>query len=396
MELRDIVAVGCARTPMGSFGGTLRDMPVYEVGRFAMQEAVRRAGIEAKEIEEVFFGNTRQAGHGPNPARSAALLAGIPVSVHATTVNDACPSAMKSMILASQTIQLGKAAFVLAGGMESMSTIPYLLKGVRWEGFRMGDKTLQDGWSDSVDPVVGYGMGMTAENLVEKYRIDREEMDAYALSSHQKAARAQDEGWFDEEIVPVEVPASGSRPACRFARDESIRRDSTLENLAALKPAFKKGGTVTAGNACGMTDGACAVLLTSRQTAKSLGLRPLFSLVGSASAAVENAVMGEGPAVSIPMALRDAGMTLGDMDLIEVNEAFAAQILANERVLRWDRDRLNVHGGAIALGHPTGCSGARIVVTLYYALRRMDKEFGVAAICGGGGVTCALVIRREV
>ncbi len=302
---------------------------------------------------------------------------------------------MKAMILAAQTIQLGNAAVVLAGGMESMSTIPYLLKGVRWEGFRMGDKTLQDGWSDSVDPIVGYGMGMTAENLVEKYRIGRQEMDEYALASHQKAARSQDEGWFDEEIVPVEVPASGSRPACRFEKDESIRRDSTLERLAALKPAFKKGGSVTAGNACGMTDGACAVVLTSRQTAKARGLRPLFSLVGCASAAVENAVMGEGPAVSIPKALRDAGLALGDMDLIEVNEAFAAQVLANERVLRWDRQRLNVHGGAIALGHPTGCSGARIVITLYYALRRMDKEFGVAGICGGGGVTCALVIRRE-
>jgi len=395
MELKDVVAIGCARTPMGSFGGTLRDMSVYEVGRFAIREAVRRAGIEAAAIEEVFFGNTRQAGHGPNPARTAALLAGIPVSVHATTINDACPSSMKAMILASQAIRLGNAVIVLAGGMESMSTIPYLLKGVRWEGFRMGDKTLQDGWSDSVDPIVGYGMGVTAENLVEKYKIGRQEMDAYALESHRKAARAQDEGWFDDEITPVEVPASGSRPACLFAKDESIRRDSTLEKLAALKPAFKKGGSVTAGNACGMTDGASAVVLTSREKAKSLGLQPLFSLWGCASAAVENAVMGEGPAVSIPMALRNAGMTLGEMDLIEVNEAFAAQVLANERVLRWDREKLNVHGGAIALGHPTGCSGARIVVTLYHALKRRDKEFGVAAICGGGGVTCALVIRRE-
>lgn len=395
MELKDVVAIGCARTPMGSFGGTLRDMSVYEVGRFAIQDAVRRAGIDAAEVEEVFFGNTRQAGHGPNPARTAALLAGIPTSVHATTVNDACPSSMKAMILASQAIRLGNAVIVLAGGMESMSTIPYLLKGVRWEGFRMGDKTLQDGWSDSVDPIVGYGMGMTAENLVEKYRISRREMDAYALESHRKAARAQDEGWFDEEITPVEVPASGRRPAFRFTQDESIRRDSTLEKLGALKPAFKKGGSVTAGNACGMTDGACAVVLTSREKAKSLGLQPLFSLWGCASAAVENALMGEGPAVSIPKALRDAGMGLGDMDLIEVNEAFAAQVLANERVLRWNREKLNVHGGAIALGHPTGCSGARICVTLYHALKRRDEEFGVAAICGGGGVTCALVIRRE-
>jgi acetyl-CoA C-acetyltransferase len=395
MELKDIVVVSAVRTPMGDFGGSLRDMPVYEIGKHAILEAIRRAEVPAGEIDEVLYGNTRQAGNGPNPARTAALLAGVPSSVHATTVNDACPSSMKATLLAAQMMCLEETRVIIVGGMESMSTIPYLLKGTRWEGFRMGDKVLQDGWGDSVDPFVGYGMGMTAENLVEKYGIGREEMDAYALSSHRKAAQAQDNGWFDEEIVPVEVPARGKRSGFRFERDESIRRDTSLERLAGLRAAFKKDGSVTAGNACGMTDGACALVMMTREQAKTRGLQPLFSLVAHVSVAVENAVMGEGPGVGIPAALKRARMGLSDMDLIEVNEAFAAQVLANERVLRWDRDKVNVHGGAIALGHPTGCSGARIVVTLYHALKRAGGELGVAAICGGGGVSCALIIRRE-
>jgi acetyl-CoA C-acetyltransferase len=395
MDLKDVVVVSCVRTPMGNFGGSLKDMPVYEIGKHAIREAIRRAGLAAGEIDEVLYGNTRQAGNGPNPGRTAALFAGLPTSVHVTTINNACPSSMKAAILGAQMICLGDVRVVLAGGMESMSTIPYLLKGTRWEGFRMGDKVLQDGWGDSVDPVAGYGMGVTAENLVEKYGIPREEMDAFALSSHRKAAQAQDRGWFDEEITPVEVPGRGKEPGFVFEKDESIRRDSSLEKLGKLRAAFKKDGSVTAGNACGMTDGACAMVMTTREEASRRGLRPLFSLVAHASVAVDNAVMGEGPGVAIPAALERGGMTLSDMDLIDVNEAFAAQILANERVLGWDREKVNVHGGAIALGHPTGCSGARIVVTLYHALKRVDGEIGVASICGGGGVSCALVIRRE-
>jgi acetyl-CoA C-acetyltransferase len=302
---------------------------------------------------------------------------------------------MKATIIAAQMMCLEEAKIMLVGGMESMSTIPYLLKGTRWDGFRMGDKVLQDGWGDSVDPVVGYGMGITAENVAEKYGIGREEMDAFALSSHQKAAQAQDNGWFDEEITPVEVPAKGKKPGFLFDKDESIRRDTSLEKLGKLRAAFKKDGSVTAGNACGMTDGACAMVMMTREQAEGRGLRPLFSLVAHASVAVDNAVMGEGPGIAIPRALERAGMALGDMDLIDVNEAFAAQVLANERVLGWDRDKLNVHGGAIALGHPTGCSGARIVITLYHALKRVDGELGVASICGGGGVSCALIICRE-
>ena len=310
------------------------------------------------------------------------------------TLNMACPSGMRALAQASQAIRLGDASTILVGGFDSMSTIPYLLKDVRWAGFKMGDKTLLDGWADSIDPLCGFGMGMTAENVAEKYKITREEQDKFAYESHMKAAKAQDEGWFDEEIVSIEVPQRKGDPII-FDKDETIRRDTSLEKLAKLRAVFKKDGCVTAGNACAMSDGAAAMIVMSRPKAKELGLKPLFSIVSYAQTAVEPETMGEGPGFVIPMALERAGMELGDMDLIEVNEAFAVQILANEKKLNWDRTKLNVHGGAIALGHPTGISGARIIVTLYHALKQRNKEHGIAAICGGGGVTMATVIRRE-
>lgn len=393
--LSDVVAISAVRTPMGRFGGTLRDVPAYDLGATAVRAAVERAGISPDAVEDVILGHCRQAGNGVNPARSASRFAGVPDSVPAISLNMACPSGMKAMMMAGQSIRLGEATVVVAGGMDSMSTIPFLLKGTRWAGFKMGDRTLEDGWSDSIDPVVGFGMGMTAENVAEKYDISREEMDAFAVSSHQKAAHALAEGWFDAEVVPVEVPATRKTEAFLFERDESIRPDTSMEKLARLPTVFKKGGRVTAGNACGMTDGACALVMTSRAHAKELGATPLFSVLATAQAAVDGAFMGEGPGVAIPMALERAGMRLADMDLIEVNEAFAAQVLGNERMLGWDRDKLNVHGGAIALGHPTGISGARIVITLQNALRRTGGELGVASICGGSGVTSAMVIRRE-
>lgn len=395
MELKDIVVVSGVRTPMGRFGGTLKDIPAWELGGIAIAGALKRVDLRGDQVSEVIYGNCRQAGNGPNPSRTASIKGGIPITVSTQTINMACPSGMKSMALGSLSIRSGDSEIVVAGGMDSMSTIPYLLKGVRWDGFKMGDKTILDGWSDSIDPLCNMGMGQTAENLVEKYGISREEQDQFALESHQKAARAQDQGWFENEIVPVEIPAKGKKPAINFTKDESIRRDSTREKMASLPAAFKKGGSVTAGNACGMTDGATALVLMSREKAKALGLKPLFSLVAYSSTAVAPETMGEGPGVAIPLVLKRAGMTLQDMDLIEVNEAFAVQVLANERVLKWDRSKLNVNGGAIALGHPTGISGARIVVTLYNALRRLDKELGVASICGGGGVTMGLIIRRE-
>jgi acetyl-CoA C-acetyltransferase len=280
--------------------------------------------------------------------------------------------------------------------MESMSSMPYLLRNARWEGFKSGDKVLQDSWSDTVDPLCGYGMGMTAENQVDAYGISRAEQDEFAARSQKLAAAAWSAGAFADEIVPVKLEASKKHPDGEiFARDESGRPDTTPEKLARLKPAFKKDGTVTAGNACTMGDAACAIVLTTRAKAQALGLKPLFSIVSFAETAVEPAVMGDGPGLSIPLALKRAQMSLGDVDFIEVNEAFAAQVLANERALQWNRDKVNVFGGAIALGHPTGFSGARLPVTLTSALRRHDKEIGVAGICGGGGVTTAIVIRRE-
>jgi len=381
---------------MGRFGGTIKDVAAYDLGATAIRAAIQRAGISADTVDDVIYGSCRQAGNGPNPARTASVRGGVPMSVPVQTINMACPSGMRCIQLASQAIRLGDSKTVVVGGMDSMSTIPYLLKDCRWDGFKMGDRTLLDGWSDSIDPLCGMGMGATAENLVEKYGITREEQDQFAVESHHKAAKAQSSGWFDAEIVPVEVPAKGKQPAILFEKDETIRADTSVEKLAKLRAAFKKDGTVTAGNACGMSDGATALVLTTREHAKALGAKPLFSLVAYSNVAVEPATMGEGPGVAIPAALERAGMALSDMELIEVNEAFAVQVLANERVLGWDRSRVNVHGGAIALGHPTGISGARIVVTLYHALKGTDKELGIASICGGGGVSMATIIKREL
>jgi acetyl-CoA C-acetyltransferase len=395
-ELKDIVAISAVRTPMGRFGGTLKDMAAYHVGAVAIKEALKRAGITGEQLDDVIFGNCRQAGNGPNPARSAALFADVPAEVPVQTINMACPSGMRTLMLAAQAIRVGDAQIVMTGGMDSMSTIPYLLKGARWEGFKMGDKTLMDGWSDSIDPVAGYGMGMTAENVAEKYDIPRAAMDEFAAGSQAKAAAAQENGWFDEEITPIEIAATRKKEAYQFSKDEAIRGGTTAEKLAKLRPAFKPdGGRVTAGNACGMTDGACGIVLTTRDKAAELGATPLFSILGYSNVAVDGKFMGEGPGVAIPAALDVAGMKLDDMDLIEVNEAFAAQVLCNIKMLNIDTKKLNVHGGAIALGHPTGISGARILVTLLGALKRTGGTHGVASICGGGGVSTGMVIKRE-
>ena len=395
MNLSDVVCTGAVRTPMGRFGGSLKDISSFDLGARAIEAALSRAGIAGADVDDVLFGSCRQAGNGPNPARTAAVRGGIPLGVPAVTVNMACPSGMRCASLAAQAIRLGESRTVLVGGMDSMSTIPYLLKNCRWEGFRMGNRELLDGWSDSIDPLIGQGMGETAENLATKYGISREEQDAYAVSSHERAAAAWASGAFADEVVPLDIPGRGKEPATRLEQDETFRREVDVKKMASLKPAFRKDGTVTAGNACGMSDGAAALVLTTREEAARRGAKILFSIVSYAQTAVAPETMGEGPALAIPAALSKAGMTLGDMDLYEVNEAFAVQVLANERVLGWDRDRLNVHGGAIALGHPTGMSGARVLVTLQNALRVKGRELGVAAICGGGGVTTAMVIRRE-
>lgn len=392
-KYRDIVFVSAVRSPMGKFGGTLKDMPVYELGGYVIKEALKRAGLKGDEIDEAIIGNCRQAGNGPNPARSAILNGGLDKKTPVTTINMACPAGLVSIGYALRAIKDG-GNIVLTGGMESMSTIPYLLKGARWEGFKMGDKVLMDGWGDSIDPIINMGMGVTAENLVEKYGLTREEQDSFAAESHQKAATAKKNGWFKEEITPIPLK-SKEKGDFLFEEDESIREDASPEKMAKIPAAFKKGGSVTAGNSCGLTDGAAMLVAMTRQKAKELGLKPLFHVVDFSQLACENACMGEGPGFSIPSVLQKTDLALNDIDLIEVNEAFAAQVLTNEKTLSWDRSRLNVNGGAIALGHPTGCSGARIVVTLYHALKRMNKELGVAAICGAGGVTLAAVIKIE-
>lgn len=395
MELNEIVAISAVRTPMGSFGGTLKNIASYDLGAVSVKEAIKRANINPEQIDESILGSCRQAGNGPNPARTAAVRGGVPKSKPVVTLNMACPSGMKSLSFASQVIRCGEGEIIVTGGFDSMSTIPYLFKNARWSGFKMGNKILEDGWSDSIDPLIGQGMGDTAENLYDKYKISREEQDEFAIQSHLKASKAQKNGWFDEEIVPIDIPATRKTPAFLFEKDETIRHTIDKEKMAKLRPAFRKDGVVTAGNACGLSDGSTALIITNRDTANKLGVKPLFSLVSFGQVAVAPEVMGEGPALSIPMALKNANMDLNDMDLIEVNEAFAIQVLANEKVLKWDRSKLNVHGGAIALGHPTGISGARIIVTLYYALKRLDKTFGIASICGGGGVSMATIIKRE-
>ncbi|MCJ7581790.1 MAG: acetyl-CoA C-acyltransferase [Candidatus Aminicenantes bacterium] len=394
MNLNDVVVISGARTPMGRFGGTLKDIPAFDLGGFAISEALKRANLRGDALDDVILGSCRQAGNGPNPSRSAALRGGIPVTVPTITLNMACPSGMRALVMASQSIRLGEAETVMVGGFDSMSTIPYLLKDARWQGFKMGDKTLLDGWSDSIDPICNMGMGQTAENLVEKYNLSRDDMDEFSFSSHQKAAKAQEEGWFDEEIIAVEIPQRKADPLV-FSKDETIRKETTLEKLGKLPAVFKKDGKITAGNACGMADGAVAMIVTTRAKAEELGVEPLFSILSYSQIAVEPSIMGDGPSVSIPAALEKAGKSLDEMDFIEVNEAFAAQVIANEKILNWDRSKVNKHGGAIALGHPTGISGARIVLTLYHVLRVHGGEFGVAGICGGGGVSMAMVIKKE-
>jgi len=395
MNQNDIVVISACRTAMGKFGGSLKDIPSWELGAIAIKAALGRVSLSGDQIDDVILGSCRQAGNGPNPARTASVRGGIPTSVPALTLNMACPSGMRAVALASQSIRLGDNEVVMVGGFDSMSSIPYLLKGARWEGFKMGNKVIEDGWSDSIDPLIGQGMGETAENLCDKYKISRQEQDEYAVNSHLKASAAQKNGWFNDEIVPIEIQGQKNTPPVIFKQDETIRHDINIGKMAKIPPAFRKDGTVSAGNSCGLSDGATALIVTHRKKAEQLGVKPLFSIISVSQVAVEPSTMGEGPAFAIPAALKKAGMTIEDMDLIEVNEAFAIQVLSNEKMLKWDRNKLNVHGGAIALGHPTGISGARILVTGYYGLKRLDKSFCVASICGGGGVSMAMVIKRE-
>ncbi|WP_413733030.1 acetyl-CoA C-acetyltransferase [Sodalis sp. RH20] len=387
------VIASAVRTAIGSFGGSLASLAAPRLGALVALESLRRAGIPPDIIDEVFLGNVLQAGLGQNPARQAMLHAGINEKTPATTVNVVCGSGLKSVILASQAIAAGDAQIVLAGGMENMSAAPYLLDKARW-GYRMGegaiiDSMVHDGLFCSVNQ---YHMGITAENVAVRYNISRLEQDQIALRSQQRAVAAIGNGAFRNEILPVILP--GKKGDIIFDTDEHPRGDVSAEGLARLRPAFAPEGSVTAGNASGINDGAAALVVMNEARARALDIRPLARIRGYATCGVDPAFMGIGPVPAVRAALKRAGLGIGDIDLFEANEAFAAQFAAVGHELGLDEDKTNVNGGAIALGHPIGASGARILVTLLYALAARDKTFGVATLCVGGGLGVAIVVER--
>ena len=391
--MEDAVIVGAVRTAVGSFGGQFKDVPATELGAHAVRAALERAGISGEEVDEVVLGCVLQAGLGQNPARQAAIAAGIPHEVPATTINMLCGSGLKAVAIASQMIRAGDVDIVVAGGMENMTRAPYLIPSGRF-GARMGDAQLidsmvHDGLWDAFNDI---HMGVTAENLAEQYGISREEQDEFAASSQQKAERAVADAVFKDEIVPIEVPVKGGTRV--VDNDEHPRPGTTAEALAKLRAPFRRDGTVTAGNASGVNDGAAAIVVMSASKANQRGLRTFGTVESYASVGVDPKIMGIGPVPAVRKALAKAGHELGDIDLFELNEAFAAQSLAVLRELDIDHQRINPHGGAIALGHPIGASGGRILVTLLHEMRRRESRRGLATLCVGGGQGQAAVIRN--
>ena len=393
MDKKDVVIVSAVRTPIGDFGGSLRDVPALQLGVTVAEEAVRRAeGLEKAQVEELIFGNCSQRSDEPNIARCIALESGFPIETTGFTIQRQCSSAMQSIVSGYQEITLGDAEIVLAGGVESMSSAPYVLKGARW-GQRLQHGEMTDAlWEMLMDPVHKIMMGETAERLADKYDISREEQDEVAARSHQNAIKAIDDGRFSEEIVPVTVKTRKGETV--VDTDEHPRRDITEESLAKLKPVFRKEGKVTAGNASGLNDGASAVVMMSAEKAKEMNLKPLARIVSYAWAGVEPDLMGYGPVPATRKALEKAGMTLEQMELIELNEAFAAQYLACEKLLELKRDIVNVNGSGIGLGHPVGSTGCRIVVTLLHEMARRDNKLGLATLCVGGGLGMSLILER--
>jgi acetyl-CoA C-acetyltransferase len=389
-----VVILSAVRTPIGKYGGAFKEISAVALGVAASVEAMKRAGVSPGQIDEVIFGMARQAGNRPNPARQILYRSGIPVDRPAFTVNKACASGMKAIALARQSLLLGENKIVLAGGTENMSRIPYLLDGARW-GYRLGDGVLVDAmYRDGLFcPLAEMIMGETVDLLAEKLGISRREQDEYALESQMKAKRAAEKFKFKDEIVPVAVRGKGGQESV-ISDDEHPRPETTLENLATLQPAFRKGGSVTAGNSSGLTDGAAALVLTTQSEAQKLGARPLAEILGFASAGVEPKEMGLGPVPATKKILKSLNLGLDDFDLIEINEAFAAQVLACERELNWDRAKRNIKGGAIALGHPIGCTGARITVTLLHNLIQENRELGLATLCVSGGQGMSVVLKR--
>ncbi len=392
--MREAVIIAAVRTATGKFQGSLSPLSAVELGACVVREVVRRAGIEPSQVDEIIMGNVVSAGLGQNPARQAGLKAGLNPRVAAMTINKVCGSGLKSVGLAAQGIQTGDVDIVVAGGMESMTNCPYLLPNLR-QGYRLGhakvlDAMIQDGLWDAHED---FHMGMTAELVAEKYKISRERQDAYALESHRRAVAATREGRFKEEIVPVTVPQRKGEPL-EFAVDESPREDTSLEALGRLKPVFKPDGTVTAGNAPGTNDGAAALLVSSAETARKLGKKPMARIVGQAVSGIEPRWVMMAPVSAVQALLKKVGWKLEDVELVELNEAFAVQALAVIQQLGLDPERTNVNGGAVALGHPIGASGARILVTLLYEMARRNAKRGIAALCLGGGNAVALAVER--
>ncbi|NLI53627.1 MAG: acetyl-CoA C-acetyltransferase [Clostridiales bacterium] len=391
--MREIVIAGAVRTPIGKVGGTLAGTPVAELGAIVIREALKRAGVAADQVDEVLMGCVLQAAQGQNVARQATLKAGLPQEVPALTLNNVCGSGLKCVNLAAAMIQAGQAEVIVAGGMENMSSAVYALQNARF-GYRMNDGQLVDTMiRDSLwDAFNDYHMGITAENLAAKYGVTRQMQDEFSAASQQKCEAAQQANRFAEEIVPV--PVKVKKDMVPFDRDEYPRAGVTKESLAGLKPAFQKDGTVTAGNASGINDGAAAVVVMSAEAAARLGVQPMAKWVCGASAGVDPSIMGIGPVYSSRKALEQSGLSIGDMDLIEANEAFASQSLAVGMELGWDAEKVNVNGGAIALGHPVGASGTRILVTLLHEMKRRQSRYGLATLCVGGGMGVSAIVER--
>lgn len=393
--MKEVVIVSAVRTPVGSFGGSLSQIPAVELGATAVKEAIARAGIAPEQVDEVIMGNVLQSTLGQNPARQAAVKAGIPHDVPAWTVNKVCGSGLKAVVCAAQAIIAEDAEIVVAGGMENMSLAPYALPKAR-TGYRMGNDTIIDTMVNDglTDAFANIHMGITAENIAEKFNISREGQDSYAVTSQNRAEAAIRDGKFNEEIVPISIPQRKGEPLL-VAQDEYPRFGTSLDSLAKLRPAFKQNGTVTAGNSSGINDGAAALVLMSREKAEELGLAPLATITSWASAGVDPAIMGTGPIPASRKALAKAGLTIDDMDLVEANEAFAAQTLEVAKELELDPAKTNINGGAIAIGHPIGASGARILVSLLHELKQQDARRGLATLCIGGGQGIAMVVERK-
>ncbi|AQR93325.1 MULTISPECIES: acetyl-CoA C-acetyltransferase [Clostridium] len=392
--MRDVVIVSAVRTALGSFGGALKDVSAVDLGALVIKEAVNRAGVKPELIEEVIMGNVIQAGLGQNTARQSTIKAGLPQEVSAMTINKVCGSGLRAVSLAAQMIKAGDADVIIAGGMENMSAAPYLLKSARW-GQRMGDGKMVDSMINDAlwDSFNNYHMGVTAENIAKEWGLTREEQDAFSAASQQKAEAAIKSGRFKDEIVPVVIPQRKGDPKV-FDTDEFPRFGTTVETLAKLKPSFIKDGTVTAGNASGINDGAAAFVIMSAEKAAELGIKPMAKIVSYGSKGLDPAIMGYGPFHATKKALEKANLTIEDLDLIEANEAFAAQSLAVAKDLKFDMSKVNVNGGAIALGHPVGASGARILVTLLHEMEKRDAKKGLATLCIGGGMGTALIVER--